>query len=64
MSYLTRSEAETMEFAAALAGMLNAGDTVLLEGDLGTGKSVVARGTGAGHCWSDAQSHVYAADSL
>ena len=44
MSYLTRSEAETMEFAAALAGMLNAGDTVLLEGDLGTGKSVVARG--------------------
>ena len=44
MSYLTRSEAETMEFAAALAGMLNAGDTVLLECDLGTGKSVVARG--------------------
>ena len=44
MIYLTRSEAETMRFAAALAGMLDAGDNVLLEGDLGTGKSVVARG--------------------
>ena len=42
--YLTRSEAETMRFAAALAGMLDAGDTVLLDGDLGTGKSVFARG--------------------
>lgn len=44
MIYLTRSEAETAEFAASLAGMLNAGDTVLLEGDLGAGKSVIARG--------------------
>ena len=44
MIYQTRSEAETMRFAAALAEMLDAGDTVLLEGDLGTGKSVVARG--------------------
>jgi tRNA threonylcarbamoyladenosine biosynthesis protein TsaE len=44
MTYLTRSEAETMRFASALAGMLDAGDTVLLEGDLGTGKSVMARG--------------------
>ena len=42
MIYLTRSEAETMRFASALAGMLDAGDTILLEGDLGTGKSVVA----------------------
>ena len=33
-----------MKFAAALASMLDAGDTVLLEGDLGTGKSVMARG--------------------
>ena len=33
-----------MKFAAALANMLDAGDTVLLEGDLGTGKSVMARG--------------------
>ena len=44
MIYLTRSEAETMRFASALAGMLDAGDTVLLVGDLGTGKSVMARG--------------------
>lgn len=44
MIYLTRSEAETMRFASALAGMLDSGDTVLLEGDLGAGKSVMARG--------------------
>ena len=44
MTYLTRSEAETMRFASTLAGMLDAGDTVLLEGDLGAGKSVMARG--------------------
>ena len=44
MIFLTRSEADTMKFAAALASMLDAGDTVLLEGDLGTGKSVMARG--------------------
>ena len=42
--YKTRSEADTMRFSAALAGMLDAGDTVLLTGDLGTGKSVIARG--------------------
>ena len=33
-----------MKFASALANMLDAGDTVLLEGDLGAGKSVMARG--------------------
>jgi len=44
MIFLTRSEADTMKFAAALANMLDTGDTVLLEGDLGTGKSVMARG--------------------
>ena len=44
MIFQTRSEADTMKFAAALANMLDAGDTVLLEGDLGTGKSVMARG--------------------
>ena len=32
MIYQTRSEADTMRFAAALAGMLEAGDTVLLAG--------------------------------
>lgn len=44
MTYKTRSESETMRFAATLAQMLDVGDTLLLEGDLGTGKSVVARG--------------------
>lgn len=44
MTYRTRSETDTMRFAAALAEMLDAGDALLLEGDLGAGKSVVARG--------------------
>ena len=44
MGYVTHSQQDTMEFAGALADMLSAGDTVLLEGDLGTGKSVMARG--------------------
>jgi len=48
MVYMTRSEADTMKFAACLAGMLAAGDTVLLNGDLGVGKSVIARGVARG----------------
>ena len=44
MIYITRSEEETMRFSGAIAGMLSAGDTVMLHGDLGTGKSVFARG--------------------
>ena len=48
MLYLTRSEADTMNFAARLAEMLGAGDTVLLNGDLGVGKSVIARGVARG----------------
>ena len=44
MMYLTRSEADTASFAARLAQMLAPGDTVLLRGDLGVGKSVIARG--------------------
>ena len=38
MTYLTRSEAETMRFASALAGMLDVGDTAL---NLSTTPSVV-----------------------
>ena len=48
MVYLTRSEADTMNFAARMAGMLSAGDTVLLNGDLGVGKSVIDRGVARG----------------
>ncbi|MEO5338990.1 MAG: tRNA (adenosine(37)-N6)-threonylcarbamoyltransferase complex ATPase subunit type 1 TsaE [Magnetococcus sp. MYC-9] len=42
--FTTRSEAESEAWARALAGLLPAGLVVLLEGDLGTGKSVLARG--------------------
>ena len=48
MHYTTRSEADTMNFARALAPMLKAGDAVLLCGDLGAGKSVLARGIARG----------------
>ena len=37
-----------MEFAARLSPMLAAGDAVLLNGDLGAGKSVLARGIARG----------------
>ena len=48
MTYVTRSEADTMALAGRLAPMLKPGDTVLLYGDLGTGKSVLARGIARG----------------
>lgn len=42
--YITRESADTFEFGKALGACLKAGDTVLLYGDLGAGKSVLARG--------------------
>lgn len=48
MKYLTRSEADTLRFAGRLSDMLKAGDSVLLHGDLGAGKSVFARGVARG----------------
>ena len=48
MRFTTRSEADTMNFARCLSPMLRPGDTVLLYGDLGTGKSVLARGIARG----------------
>ena len=48
MTYETHSEAETLAFASRLSPMLSAGDVVLLEGDLGAGKSVLARGIARG----------------
>lgn len=48
MKYLTRSESDTLRFAAQLSEALDAGDSVLLHGDLGAGKSVFARGVARG----------------
>ena len=43
---VTHSESDTLKLAHAIGEMLSIGDTVLLRGDLGTGKSVFARGIG------------------
>lgn len=48
MKYLTRSEGDTLRFAGRLSEALSAGDSVLLHGDLGAGKSVFARGVARG----------------
>ncbi|MBQ3078539.1 MAG: tRNA (adenosine(37)-N6)-threonylcarbamoyltransferase complex ATPase subunit type 1 TsaE [Clostridia bacterium] len=45
--YITRSSEDTFTFGRALGKFLKAGDTVLLYGDLGCGKSVLARGIAA-----------------
>ena len=42
--HTSRSEAETEALARSLADLLPPGIMILLEGDLGTGKSVLARG--------------------
>lgn len=49
MIYHTSSENDTFEFGRALGTCLKAGDCVLLTGDLGAGKSVLARGVAAAH---------------
>ena len=46
--YTTGSEEETYEFGRAIASLLSPGDSVLLKGDLGIGKSVLARGIARG----------------
>lgn len=48
MKYLTQSETDTLSLAQQLSSMLHAGDSVLLHGDLGAGKSVFARGIARG----------------
>jgi len=45
---ITHSVEETRALGARLARCLKAGDTVLLEGDLGAGKSELARGVARG----------------
>jgi tRNA threonylcarbamoyladenosine biosynthesis protein TsaE len=43
-AFETRSAGETEALGAELAGMLQAGDVVLLRGELGTGKTTLVRG--------------------
>ena len=45
---ITRSEEETRALGRDLASDLRPGDTILLRGDLGMGKTVFARGVAAG----------------
>ena len=46
--YTTRSAEDTFAFGRALGKLLEPADIVLLHGDLGTGKSVLARGLARG----------------
>ena len=46
--HVTKSEAETLEVARALARRLGAGDVVLLRGGLGAGKTAFVRGLAVG----------------
>ena len=45
---ITNSAAETRDLGERLAGKLKAGDVILLEGELGAGKSELARGVARG----------------
>lgn len=49
MIFRTCSEKDTYDFGMALGKGLYAGDCVLLTGDLGAGKSVIARGIAGAH---------------
>ncbi len=46
--YLSRSADDTFEWAKNYAKTLRAGDTVLLEGEMGAGKTAIAKGIAAG----------------
>lgn len=48
MTHLSNSELQTRAIAAHLAGTLNAGDVLLLSGDLGAGKTAFTRGLAEG----------------
>ncbi len=46
--FISRSDKDTAGFAAEYAKTLSPGDVVLLEGDMGAGKTVFAKGVAAG----------------
>ena len=46
--YLSGSERATVEFAKKYSASLSAGDVVLLQGDLGAGKTVFCKGLALG----------------
>ena len=48
MDAITRSEQETLALGKRLGETLQSGDTVLLKGELGAGKTVLARGLARG----------------
>src|SRR6056300_1536515 len=47
MWFRTTSPTDTRAFAAALARVVRSGDTIVLTGEMGAGKTVVAQGIGA-----------------
>ncbi len=61
-SVVTRSESETEAFGEALAPSLSPGDVVYLAGDLGAGKTALARGIarGLGAQWREVASPTFA----
>lgn len=46
--FLSHSQEETLNWAREYAKTLRAGDTVLLDGEMGAGKTVLAKGIAAG----------------
>jgi len=48
LDFISHSPAQTRRFGARLGALLQAGDVICLEGDLGTGKTCLAQGIGQG----------------
>ena len=46
--FISRSAEDTLNFAKEYAATLNKGDVVLLNGDMGAGKTVFAKGVALG----------------
>ena len=59
--FVSHSEEETLRFAESYAKSLRAGDTVLLKGEMGAGKTVFAKGVARGlHITQEVLSPTYA----